>query len=141
MAPSSEPLIPYGVTIRPEPMMLKDPVHFGRWWLKVLGSVEDYNQAAYVFVVDCEPCNEDGSTPCEDKRYRILIRQAVTRLSFQDFGLPKDPRIFETILKQAERRLEESPLCCIRHALMGKWDGSPCILGEGQSAKRTEEAG
>ena len=135
---SPEPFIPYGLTIRPEPLMPKDPVRLGRWWLKVLGSLEDPRQLAYVFMVEAVPCNEDGSTPCEDKRSRKFITQAVARLSFQVLG-PGKVDIYGRLIQMAERRLEESPECCIRHALIGKWDGSPCILGE-SSGERTVTA-
>lgn len=137
---SPEPITAYGMTIQPEPLLPQYRVKTGRWGLKVLGSVDDPTQRAYIFVVDCEPCNADGSTPCEDKRSRQLVRQSVTRLSFQTFSLPKDPKIFDTILRQVERRLEDSPECCIRHMLLGFWDRQPCITGESQSAGRMEEA-
>ena len=135
----TELLTPYGLTIRPEPLMPKYPVRLGRWWLKILGSLEDPNQFAYVFAVEAEPCNEDGSTPCNDKRSRKFITQTVTRLSFQDMGLKQKSDIYGKVIHLAERRLEESPECCIKHLLMGKWDGSPCILGE-SSGQRTVTA-
>ena len=80
------------------------------------------------------PCNPDGSEPCEDKRSGVKqISIEVTRFAGLQAGIQRN--IYEDILRIAERRLEESPECCIKHLLMGQWDGSACIL----SAPREEE--
>jgi hypothetical protein len=126
---SPEPFTAYGVTIRPGPLLPKHAVQIGRWWLKILGSVDDPSQYAYCFVVECVPCNADGSTPCEDKRARRMVTQRVTRLSFQETAA-----IFELVLQQTEWILEESPMCCIKHALIERWDGTPCIMGEAEGS-------
>jgi hypothetical protein len=127
-----EPTVPYGVTVLKEPFMPIGQHRVGRWLLEVCGSEAISDAYAYHFVVLCTPCNEDGTTPCKDHRVPEYVQYSVTRLTVNAIFKPVLAAVFDQLLKGVERRLENSPECCLRHMLIGEYDGSPCVLSNSQ---------